>query len=179
MTGALKRQKAGGPRFRGSSHSRVHTHHLEGNETAGSRLIFLTPVPGQTLQQFFFPILTKAFLFHLFDLKIFLYTDTILNFTCGSMVKNLPARRDTWVRSLGWEDPLEKGMGTQSSILAWRIPWTEEPGGLQSVGSQRIGHDRVMTMSNMYPQADPFSGHQEVLLYMRAGRTTLEDAQQI
>ena len=51
-------------------------------------------------------------------------------------VKNLPAMRETWVRFLGWEDPLEKGMATHSSILAWRIPWTEEPGRLLSVGSQ-------------------------------------------
>ena len=47
-----------------------------------------------------------------------------------------------WARSLGWEDPLEEGMATHSSTLAWRIPWTEEPGGLQSMGSQRIRHDR-------------------------------------
>ena len=51
-------------------------------------------------------------------------------------VKNLPAMQETWVQSLGWEDPLEKGKATHSSILAWRIPWTEEPGGLQSVGLQ-------------------------------------------
>ena len=51
------------------------------------------------------------------------------------MVKNLPAVQETWVRSLGWEDHLEKEMATDSSILAWRIPWTEKPGGLQSVGS--------------------------------------------
>ena len=51
-------------------------------------------------------------------------------------VKNLPAMWETWVQSLGWEDPLEEGMATHSSILAWRIPWTEEPGGLQSMGSQ-------------------------------------------
>ena len=56
-------------------------------------------------------------------------------------VKNLPAMRETWLRSLGWEDLLEKGMATHSGILAWRIPWTEEPGGLQSMGSQRVGHD--------------------------------------
>ena len=49
------------------------------------------------------------------------------------MVKNLPAMRETWVRSLGWEDPLEKDMATRSRILAWRIPWTEEPGELQSI----------------------------------------------
>ena len=48
---------------------------------------------------------------------------------------------ETWVQSLGWEDPLEKEMATHSSVLAWRIPWTEEPGGLQSMGSQRVGHD--------------------------------------
>ena len=53
----------------------------------------------------------------------------------------LPAMRETWVLSLGWEDPLEKGMATHSSTLAWKIPWTEEPGGLQSTGSQRVGHD--------------------------------------
>ena len=56
-------------------------------------------------------------------------------------VKNLPAMQETWVRSLSREDPLEKGMATHSSILAWRIPWTEEPGRLQFVGSQRVGHD--------------------------------------
>ena len=62
----------------------------------------------------------------------------------AQMVKNLPAIRETWVRSLGWEDPLEKGMATHCSILAWRIPWTEEPGGLQSMGSQRVRHDWVI-----------------------------------
>ena len=56
----------------------------------------------------------------------------------AQMVKDLPAMWETWVQSLGWEDPLEKGMTTHSSILPWRIPWTEEPGGLQSVGSQRV-----------------------------------------
>ena len=57
------------------------------------------------------------------------------------MVKNLPAMRETQVRFLDWEVLLEKRMATHSSILAWRIPWTEEPGGLQSMGSQRVGHD--------------------------------------
>ena len=56
-------------------------------------------------------------------------------------VKRLPAMWQTWVQSLGWEDPLEKEMATHSSTLAWKIPWTEEPGGLQSMGSQRVGHD--------------------------------------
>ena len=57
------------------------------------------------------------------------------------VVKNLPAVQETWVQSLGWGDPLEKRMATYSSILAWRMPRTEEPGGLQSTGSQRVGHD--------------------------------------
>ena len=56
-------------------------------------------------------------------------------------VKNLPAMGETWIRFLGWEDPLEKGMATHSSVLAWRIPWTEEPGRLQSMRSQRVRHD--------------------------------------
>ena len=65
---------------------------------------------------------------------------------CGASLvaqrlKCLPAMQETWVRSLGREDPLEKEMATHSSILAWRIPWIEEPGGLQSTGSQRVRHD--------------------------------------
>ena len=55
--------------------------------------------------------------------------------------KNPPAMQETWVRPLGQEDLLEEGMATHSSILAWRIPWTEEPGGLQSMGLQRVRHD--------------------------------------
>ena len=58
-------------------------------------------------------------------------------FLVAQLVKNLPAVRETWVQSLGWEDLLEKEMATHSSILAWEIPWTEEPGGLQSMGSQK------------------------------------------
>ena len=57
------------------------------------------------------------------------------------MVKLLPTMRETQIRSLGWEDPLEKGMATHSSIPVWRIPWTEEPGMLQSMVSQRVRHD--------------------------------------
>ena len=57
------------------------------------------------------------------------------------MMKNRPAMQKTWVPSLGWEDPLERGMATHPSILAWRIPWTEEPDRVESVGSQRVKHD--------------------------------------
>ena len=59
----------------------------------------------------------------------------------AQLVKNPPAMQETWVRSLDWENPLEKGKATQSSILAWKIPWMEEPGRLQSMESQSIGHD--------------------------------------
>ena len=59
----------------------------------------------------------------------------------AQIVKNLPTRRETWVQSLGQEDPLEEGMATHSSILAWRIPWTQEPGRLEPIGSQRVRHD--------------------------------------
>ena len=57
------------------------------------------------------------------------------------MVKNLLVMQETWVWSLGWEDPLEEAMETHPGILAWRILWTEEPGGLQSMGLERVGHD--------------------------------------
>ena len=59
----------------------------------------------------------------------------------AQMVKRLSAMQETWIQSLGWEDPLEKEMVAHSSTLAWKIPWTEEPGRLQSMGWQRVGHD--------------------------------------
>ena len=64
-------------------------------------------------------------------------------------VQNLPAMQDTWVRSLGQEDPLEKEMATNSSILVWRIPWTKEPGGLQSIGLQGVRHNRGCREGNL------------------------------
>ena len=68
----------------------------------------------------------------------------------SKMVKNLPVTQNTWVQSLGWEDPLEKGMATHSSILTWRILWTEEPGKLQSMGSQRLGHNWATKHSTVH-----------------------------
>ena len=59
----------------------------------------------------------------------------------AQIAKNLPAMWETWVRALGWKDPLEEGMATHSSILGWRISWTEEPGGLKSMELCRVGHD--------------------------------------
>ena len=68
----------------------------------------------------------------------------------AQLVKNLPTVQETWVQSLGGKDPLEKGMPTHSSILAWRIPGTEEPGGLLSMGSQRVGHTFINTNIHTY-----------------------------
>jgi len=72
------------------------------------------------------------------------------------MEKNLPAMQETRVQSLSHKDPLEKGMATHSSTLAWEIPWTEEPGGLQSMGSRRVGHDWVTTTFTFFQPADTY-----------------------
>ena len=68
-------------------------------------------------------------------------------------VKRLSATQKTWVRSLGWEDPLEKEMVAHSSTLAWKIPWIAEPDRLRSMGSQRVGHDRVISLTLLDNQA--------------------------
>ena len=73
-------------------------------------------------------------------MQIVSFTHSQGNSLVGQLVKNLPAVQETRIRPLGWEDALEKEMATHSSVLAWRIPWTEEPGGLQSMGLQRVGH---------------------------------------
>ena len=74
-------------------------------------------------------------------LKINTMSNNLRASLVAQRLKRLPAMWEMWVQSLGREDPLEKEMATHSSILAWRIPWTEEPGGLQSIASQRVGHD--------------------------------------
>ena len=79
----------------------------------------------------------KVCLSSLFDKEFKLIRASLV----AQSVKNLPVVQETRVQSLGWEDPLEKEMETHSSIVAWKISWTEEPGGLQSMGSQRVGHD--------------------------------------
>ena len=79
--------------------------------------------------------------------KTFVFSLNSLSMPCtwaslvAQTVKNPLAMKETWVQSLGWKYPLEKGKATHTSILAWRIPWTEEPGGLQSMGLQRVGYD--------------------------------------
>ena len=70
----------------------------------------------------------------LFNIYIYIYIYIYWAYLVAQRLKCLPAIQETWVQSLGWEDPLEKEMATHSSILAWRIPWMEEPGGLQSMG---------------------------------------------
>ena len=74
-------------------------------------------------------------------IKYHTYTMFLRASLVAQSVKNLPAVQETGVQSLGWEDPLEKEMATHSSIFAWKISWTEDPGGLQSMGSQRVGHN--------------------------------------
>ena len=74
-------------------------------------------------------------------------------------LKPLPARRETWVQSLGREDPLEKEMATHSSILAWKIPWKEEPGRFQSTGSQRVGNDWATSLYSYAEEEPPFMCH--------------------
>ena len=71
----------------------------------------------------------------------------LLTSLVAQMVKRLSTMWETWVRSLGWEDPLEKEMAIHSRTIAWEIPWTEEPGRLQPMGSQRVGHDRATSLS--------------------------------
>ena len=88
----------------------------------------------------------------------------------AQLVKNPPAMQETWVWSLGWEDPLEKRMATHSSILAWRIPWTEEPGGLQSMGSQRVRHDQAWR-THRGPESPTEESQQWLLSISPQGRT--------
>ena len=84
------------------------------------------------------------------------------------MPKNLPAMQETLVLSLGWEDPLEKGMATHSSILTWEIPWKEEPGGLQFMRSQRVGHDFTFTF-HFHALEKEMATHSSVLAWRIPG----------
>ena len=78
-------------------------------------------------------------------------------------IKHLPAMQETRVRSLGWEDPLKKEMATHSSILAWRIPWTEEPGGLQSIGSQELDTTEQLSVhKHLHAHTTPMGKHVHV-----------------
>ena len=100
------------------------------------------PSPGDLPDPGMEPLLSK---FLMLFLGSFLFLIKVKNIIWASlvvqMVKNLPAMQENWILFLGWEDTLEKRMTTHSNILAWRIPWTEEPGGLQSMGMQKVGLD--------------------------------------
>ena len=74
-------------------------------------------------------------------MHVFVFIKCQMSSLVSQMIENLPVIQETWVQSRGQEDPLKKGMATHTSVVAWRIPWTEEPGRLQSMGSKRVGHD--------------------------------------
>ena len=80
----------------------------------------------------------------------------------AQLVKTPPAMWETWVQSLDWKDPLEEGMATHSSILAWRIPWTEAPGGLETTGSQRVGHDWATKLTVCFILCEFYHGKQHL-----------------
>ena len=91
-----------------------------------------------------------SFPYHIYIYIVYVYSSWVS--LVAQTVKHLPIMRETWVRSLGQEDPLEKEMATHPSIHAWKIPWTEEPGRLQSMGSQRAGHDSATSLHNSLPR---------------------------
>ena len=104
----------------------------------------------------------EGIIFYLFFNISFLRTSLV-----AQRLKRLPAMQETWVRSLGRKDPLEKEMATHSSTLAWRIPWMEEPGVLQSTGLQRVGHDWATSLSFTFTWKAPLFG----LFPCRPGRS--------
>ena len=106
-----------------------------------SGLPFLSPeeLPNPGIELWAPVLQADSLLFKLLGSLFFVYGFSLI--VVAQTVKNLPAVQENWVQSLGWEDPLEKGVATYSSILAWRILWTEEPGRLQSMGLQRVEHN--------------------------------------
>ena len=113
----------------------------------------------------------KSHRIHLFVASLSSY-----DFPGGSLtVERLPTMRDTWVQSLRWEDLLKKEMATHSGILAWRIPWTEEPGRLQSMGSQRVRHGRVTSpyLSIMSPRLTHVAEGTRVSFFVRLNHIPL------
>ena len=113
-----------------------HIHCLEGI----FRILFHLYLDGYKFHSGFMKWYRKTWKSFLIN-PIFAFEHVIMSSLVAQTVKNLPAIWETQVWSVGWEDALEKGMATHSSVLAWRIPWTEEPGRPQSMGSQRVAHD--------------------------------------
>ena len=105
----------------------------------------------------------------------------------AQMVKHLPAMQETWVQSLGWDDPLEEEMAIHSSTLDWKIPWTEEPGGLQSMGSLRDRHDFTFTFMHWRRKWQPtpvllpgkFHGQRNLVGYSPWGYKELDKTEQL
>ena len=128
--------------------------------------VLLAPTPLRL-----FPLLLSTWLPFL-PLKCLKTWDIFIYSVMASLVaqrlKCLPRMRETWVRSLGWEDPLEKEMASHSSTLAWRIPWREEPGRLQSMGSQRVGHDWVTSLLLSLSSSSTSFGLRQMLIWTEA-----------
>ena len=107
----------------------------------------LVPFLANIIPSASFQLLVKNFRNHYWFLSLISSNQSVIKcilvVPSAQTVKRLPTMQETWVQSLGQEDPLEKEMASHSSINAWKIPWTKEPGGLQSMGSQRVGHDWV------------------------------------
>ena len=113
--------------------------------------------PDANISRILFTIFCDIFFYNVkhitgFPCHFYTFLSLILsnNSLVAQRIKHLPATQETRVRSLGWEDPLEKEMATHSSTLVWRIPWTEEPGRLQSTGWQRVGHDWATSLNNFH-----------------------------
>ena len=109
-------------------------------------------------------------LYYLYYIKSYIYIYMYMTSLVAQMAKHLLIVWETWVWSLGQEDPLEKEMAIHSSILAWKIPWMEEPGGLQSMGSQRVRHDWVTSLSLIYIVSIPYNtkGMRLLMYYERS-----------
>ena len=105
------------------------------------RTLLPSPIISTTGHCFYFGSVSQFFL------ELFLHSSPVASLVVAQRVKRLPAMQETWVWSLGQEDPLEKEMANHSSTFAWKIPWMEKPSRLQSMGSQRVGHDWVTSLS--------------------------------
>ena len=134
-------------------------------------------IPQQT------PLLAVWYLspdfFHFFHKYILTTCYVLWASLVAQTVKGLPAMRETWVQFLGREDPLEKEMAIPSSTLAWKIPWTEEPGRLQSMGSQRVGHDWATSLIH-YPLVTMYyAEHQALGSYLWTKQTIIPDPREL
>ena len=151
---------------RSSTHNRAHCWSLLGSHTLEFEGLLLSWTHG--LACFAFEVLQALFRIY-FKILLFLIKFLFCVWVrVSQMVKNLPPKQETQVPSLGQEDPLEKGMATHSSIPAWKIPWTEEPGGLQSMKLKRVRHDWVTNNFTFVTYLDLWSGFEIRFLSIEA-----------